>query len=202
MSEMFMKAETFNQPLQLWNVRGVTDMSEMFKDAVSFNQNIDSWFNANLLSDDGYYVAEMSTCMLQNATAFACGDTSKALQKIIDNCHGTTTYSDAECPPPCNPGQGIQGGVCVNCPKGSYSPHGSCIECPKGSYSFQPGQSSCSVFTLVLTGGSTYNKVISTAETCKEGLCISPVIGELSSTEQHRFGMVLKQLYEQTGGCP
>ena len=217
MSEMFMKAETFNQPLQLWNVGGPTKLNEMFKDAVSFNQNIDSWFNANLLSDDGYYVAEMSTCMLQNATAFACGDTSKALQKIIDNCPGTTYYSDlCECPPPCNPGQGIQGGVCVNCPKGSYSPHGLCIECPKGSYSFQPGQSSCSVFTLVLTRGSTYNKVITTAETCKEGICISPVIGglssmigelssmigELSSTEQHLFGRVLKQLYQQIGGCP
>ena len=40
---MFQGAESFNQPLNNWNVSNVTDMDRMFFDARSFNQPLNKW---------------------------------------------------------------------------------------------------------------------------------------------------------------
>merc|ERR1712086_216793 len=40
---MFKFAETFNQPLDMWDTSAVTDMGDMFKSATAFNQPLDSW---------------------------------------------------------------------------------------------------------------------------------------------------------------
>jgi surface protein len=43
MSYMFSSAETFNQPLNNWDVSGVTDINNMFYGAESFNQPLSNW---------------------------------------------------------------------------------------------------------------------------------------------------------------
>ena len=43
MSNMFEDADSFNRPLNGWNVSGVTDMSGMFFGTDIFNQNISGW---------------------------------------------------------------------------------------------------------------------------------------------------------------
>mmetsp|Transcript_38659 Transcript_38659/g.89824 ORF Transcript_38659/g.89824 Transcript_38659/m.89824 type:complete len:98 (+) Transcript_38659:347-640(+) len=42
MSDMFDKADLFNQDLSGWNVKNVLNMHRMFSDA-SFNQNLSEW---------------------------------------------------------------------------------------------------------------------------------------------------------------
>ncbi|WP_295162846.1 BspA family leucine-rich repeat surface protein, partial [uncultured Brachyspira sp.] len=49
----FNRAESFNQPLNNWNVSNVEDMSYMFNEAESFNQNINNW-NISKLRDIDY----------------------------------------------------------------------------------------------------------------------------------------------------
>ena len=48
MSGMFLRANTFNQPLENWDVSNVTDMSDMFKYAPSFNQPLEKWNVSNV----------------------------------------------------------------------------------------------------------------------------------------------------------
>ena len=48
MSQMFYRAENFNQPLNNWNVSKVEDMSFMFYYAHSFNQDLDNWNTENV----------------------------------------------------------------------------------------------------------------------------------------------------------
>ena len=48
MSEMFWGAESFNQPLDNWNVSNVENMSLMFRDATSFNQPLNNWNVSNV----------------------------------------------------------------------------------------------------------------------------------------------------------
>jgi surface protein len=48
MSGMFFGATSFNQPLSGWNVSSVQDISEMFYDANAFDQNIGSWNVSNV----------------------------------------------------------------------------------------------------------------------------------------------------------
>ena len=43
MSYMFQGADSFNQPLNKWNVSKVTNMGGMFYDASSFNQPLNNW---------------------------------------------------------------------------------------------------------------------------------------------------------------
>ena len=43
LTNMFKHAESFNQPLNHWDVSNVTDMSGMFEFADAFNQEIDGW---------------------------------------------------------------------------------------------------------------------------------------------------------------
>ena len=43
MSGMFRCASSFNQPLNSWDMSGVTDVSEMFAEAESFNQPLGAW---------------------------------------------------------------------------------------------------------------------------------------------------------------
>ena len=55
------KNHQFNQPLNKWNTRKVTDMSYMFASAVRFNQDISTW--------DTSKVTDMSF-MFSQASAF------------------------------------------------------------------------------------------------------------------------------------
>ena len=48
MSHMFSGAESFNQPLNSWNVSSVTDMSYMFYFIESFDQSLESWDVGNV----------------------------------------------------------------------------------------------------------------------------------------------------------
>ena len=48
MSEMFIVARSFNQPLNNWNVSNVTDMESMFQEATSFNQPLSKWNVSNV----------------------------------------------------------------------------------------------------------------------------------------------------------
>jgi len=61
MSRMFQGVNTFNQPLNSWDVSSVTFMGQMFNGALVFNQPLNSWDVSNVTS--------MSS-MFQNATAF------------------------------------------------------------------------------------------------------------------------------------
>ena len=61
MTEMFMDAISFNQPIEKWNVSKVWDMRGMFAGAKSFNQPIGSW--------DVSHVDSMSK-MFENAESF------------------------------------------------------------------------------------------------------------------------------------
>jgi surface protein len=55
MRSMFNRAATFNQPIGSWNVRYVTNMSSMFSGASSFNQPIGSWDVSNVTSASGLF---------------------------------------------------------------------------------------------------------------------------------------------------
>ena len=48
MSYMFADTTYFNQPLNDWNTRNVTDMSNMFADTIYFNQPLDKWDTSNV----------------------------------------------------------------------------------------------------------------------------------------------------------
>ena len=48
MKFMFWNAESFNQPLNNWNVSNVTNMKFMFWGAESFNQPLDKWNVSNV----------------------------------------------------------------------------------------------------------------------------------------------------------
>jgi len=48
MSDMFDDTTSFNQPLNNWNVSNVTDMASMFESATSFDQNISKWNVSNV----------------------------------------------------------------------------------------------------------------------------------------------------------
>eukprot|EP01042_Synura_sphagnicola_P036898 gene36898-biopygen34414 len=50
---MFDGAESFNQPLDTWDVRQVIDMGSMFAEATSFNQSLGMW----ALHPDAYLYA-------------------------------------------------------------------------------------------------------------------------------------------------
>ena len=45
---MFHATESFNQPLDNWNVSNVTNMREMFLHATSFNQPLNNWDVSNV----------------------------------------------------------------------------------------------------------------------------------------------------------
>ena len=49
---MFQKAESFNQPLDSWDVSSVNYMGEMFDEASSFNQTLNSWDVSNIVNMD------------------------------------------------------------------------------------------------------------------------------------------------------
>ena len=48
---MFCSANSFNQPLNNWNVSKVTDMEIMFAGATSFNQPLNNWNVSNDVTD-------------------------------------------------------------------------------------------------------------------------------------------------------
>jgi surface protein len=52
MGAMFQGAESFNQPLNNWDVSQVTDMAFMFSVAESFNQPLDNWDVSNVTEMD------------------------------------------------------------------------------------------------------------------------------------------------------
>ena len=54
MEAMFKNAESFNQPLNNWNVSNVTNMEDMFYDAISFELPLhapSSWDSSDTDSD-------------------------------------------------------------------------------------------------------------------------------------------------------
>ena len=55
MIEMFEGAESFNQPLNSWNVSNVTNMRHMFRGAESFNQPLNSWNVSNVNNRRGMF---------------------------------------------------------------------------------------------------------------------------------------------------
>jgi|GEM_PF-2100334 len=55
MSEMFARAESFNQPLEKWDVSQVTKMSDMFFAAKSFNQPLEKWDVSKVTDKAGTY---------------------------------------------------------------------------------------------------------------------------------------------------
>ena len=59
MSEMFYRAESFNQPLK-WNVSNVTDMKRMFHRARSFNQPLNNWNVSNVRNMDRMFAEARS----------------------------------------------------------------------------------------------------------------------------------------------
>ena len=61
MTDMFALAESFNQPLNNWDVSNVEYMGGMFKGAESFNQPLNKWDVSNVT--DMY-------CMFQGAISF------------------------------------------------------------------------------------------------------------------------------------
>eukprot|EP00537_Pseudo-nitzschia_pungens_P002564 CAMPEP_0172378914 /NCGR_PEP_ID=MMETSP1060-20121228/69658_1 /TAXON_ID=37318 /ORGANISM="Pseudo-nitzschia pungens, Strain cf. cingulata" /LENGTH=578 /DNA_ID=CAMNT_0013106641 /DNA_START=939 /DNA_END=2675 /DNA_ORIENTATION=+ len=50
MSDVFLYAESFNQPIGSWNTQNVLDMTDMFRRATSFNQPIGSWNTQSVTS--------------------------------------------------------------------------------------------------------------------------------------------------------
>ncbi len=61
MSNMFVGAHVFNQPIGNWNTSRVTNMSNMFQSAFQFNSPIDSWNTSQVMNMSG---------MFQNAIRF------------------------------------------------------------------------------------------------------------------------------------
>ena len=45
---MFIEANSFNQPLNNWNVSSVKDMKYMFSRAIRFNQPLNDWDVSNI----------------------------------------------------------------------------------------------------------------------------------------------------------
>ena len=60
MSYMFSGAESFNQPLEKWNVSKVTNMSDMFFGAESFNQPLEKWDVSKVTNMSGMFWAAKS----------------------------------------------------------------------------------------------------------------------------------------------
>jgi surface protein len=48
MDQMFNECESFNQPLNKWNVSSVESMQYMFHRCTSFNQDISNWDVSNV----------------------------------------------------------------------------------------------------------------------------------------------------------
>lgn len=49
MSNLFDGADSFNQPIDNWDISNVTDMSSMFRNATAFNQPIGDWDTGNVI---------------------------------------------------------------------------------------------------------------------------------------------------------
>ena len=57
---MFMRAKSFNQPLNDWDTSNVTTMADMFYGAESFNQPLNKWnTNSLIYIIDMFYNAKM-----------------------------------------------------------------------------------------------------------------------------------------------
>lgn len=57
----FRSADTFNQPLNEWNVSNVRYMDAMFYEASSFNQSLLKWNTQNVISAAGVFYGANKT---------------------------------------------------------------------------------------------------------------------------------------------
>ena len=64
---MFENAESFNQPLNNWNVSKVTNMREMFNGARSFNQPLNNWDVSNVTDMGGMFMYAAATSVFPYA---------------------------------------------------------------------------------------------------------------------------------------
>ena len=55
MSDVFMNANNFNNPIGSWDLSNVTDMKGMFKNAINFNQDLSLWDVSNVVDMSGMF---------------------------------------------------------------------------------------------------------------------------------------------------
>ena len=63
---MFYEAESFNEPLNNWNVSKVKCMAAMFRGAGFFNQPLDNWNVSNVTDMEAMFMAASSYQPLNN----------------------------------------------------------------------------------------------------------------------------------------
>ena len=93
---MFKNAESFNQPLNNWNVSNVTDVERMFWGARSFNQPLNKWNVSNVTNMVGMFnwalndnLPEKHYVVDQELTLYAFGDILKKPPKYETADHTT-----------------------------------------------------------------------------------------------------------------
>ena len=69
MGQMFMGANSFNQPLNKWDVSKVTSMWRMFEYASSFNQPLNNWDVSNVKYIGGMFTEIDKTLARRGAQA-------------------------------------------------------------------------------------------------------------------------------------
>ena len=91
---MFKNAKSFNQPLDSWNLAGVTRLESMFENATSFNQCISSWPKRFIFgSSDGIRRPRRSDIFKGSA----CPNQSDPILTEGPWCQTSETCSSASC---------------------------------------------------------------------------------------------------------
>ena len=94
MSFMFYHAESFNQPLNNWNVSNVTNMEGIFLRAFNFNQDLSSWnIDLDVLSINEHYSSEEELDEI-NVEEISTQLAKFELDKECHICHNTETNNN------------------------------------------------------------------------------------------------------------